>query len=78
MTLSRAAEEHLARAAANGELDVADRLEGKPIADLDILRASVAAANVAIDTANLNLIESDRIAHFDLDDIVERWRRVRR
>jgi len=120
MTLSRAAEEHLARASANGELDVADRLKGKPIADLDqprasgwwadqfvarershdrravaqqeaaaarirfwrcddldTLRASVAAANVAIDTANLNLIESDRLARFDVDDIVERWRRVR-
>jgi len=37
----------------------------------------VAAANVAIDTANLNLIESDRLARFDVDDIVERWRRVR-
>jgi len=121
MTLSRAAEEHLARAVANGELDVSDRLKGKPIADLDqprasgwwadqfvarershdrrsvaeqeaavaraqfwrcadlnLLRARVAAANVAIDTANLKLIESDRLARFDVDDIVERWRRVQR
>lgn len=33
--LSRAVEERLARAAADGELDLPDRLKGKPIADLD-------------------------------------------
>jgi 16S rRNA C967 or C1407 C5-methylase (RsmB/RsmF family) len=120
MTLSRAAEEHLARAVANGELDVADRLKGKPIADIDrprhpgwwadqfvarershdrrsaaeqhaaaarirfwrcadvdTLRADVAVANAAIEKANLNLIESDRLERFDVDDIVARWRRVR-
>lgn len=121
MTLSRAAEERLAQAAANGELDAPDRLKGKPIADLDrprppgwwadqfvarershdrrataekeaavaragfwrcddldALRTSVAMANAAIDHANLNLIEADRLDRFDVDDIVERWRRLRR
>jgi len=46
--------------------------------DLGTLRADVAAANVAIDTADLNLVESDRLARFDADDIAERWHRLRR
>jgi hypothetical protein len=121
MTWSRAAEERLAQAAANGELDAPDRLKGKPIADLDrprapgwwadqfvarersndrraaaeknaavaragfwrcgdleTLRASVAEANEAIDHANLDLIEADRLDRFDVDDIIERWRRLDR
>ncbi len=119
--VSRAVEERLAQAAANGELDTPDRLKGKPIADLDrprpagwwadqfvarershdrrasaekeaavararfwrfddidVLRTSVAAANEAIDHANLNLIETDRLQRFDVDDIVDRWRRLHR
>lgn len=119
MSLSRALEERLAQAAANGELDAPERLRGKPIADLDqprppgwwadqfvarershdrravaekqaavaragfwrcddldTLRTSVAAANTAIDAANLKLIESDRLERFDLDDVSERWRRL--
>lgn len=119
--VSRAVEERIAQAAANGELDTPDRLKGKPIPDLDrrrpdgwwadqfvarershdrretahkeaaaaragfwrcvdleTLRTSVAAANVAIDAANLNLIESDRLERFDVDDIAVRWRRLRR
>jgi len=119
--MSRAVEERLAQAAANGELDTPDRLKGKPIPDLDrprapgwwadqfvarershdrrataeseaaaartrfwrcedldTLRESVTVANEAIDTANLNLIESDRLERFDADDIVARWHRLHR
>ncbi len=119
--MSRAVEERLAQAAANGELDTPDRLKGKPIADLDhprpsgwwadqfvarershdrretavkeaaaartrfwrcddieAVRASVALANAAIDHANLDLIESDRLARFDVDDICARWQSLRR
>ena len=118
--VSRAVEERLAQAAANGELD-ATTLKGKPIADLDrprpagwwadqfvarershdrraeaernaarartgfwrctdpdAVRSAVHAANAAIGAANATLIESDRLAPFDADDIVERWRRLRR
>lgn len=119
--VSRAVEERLAQAAANGELDAPDRLKGKPIADLDrpralgwwadrfvarershdrravaekdaaaararfwrcddleALRTHVAVANQAIDAANVNLIESDRLERFAVDDIVDRWRRLHR
>lgn len=118
--LSRAVEERLARAAANGELET-PTLKGRPIADLDrprpagwwadqfvarershdrraiaereaararigfwrcvdadAVRAAVATANAAIDAANRDLIASDQIAPFDADDIVERWRGLRR
>ncbi len=121
MALSRAFEERLAQAAANGELDAPERLKGKPIPDLDRPRAAgwwadqfvarelshdrravaakqaagaragfwrcddlealcagVAAANDAIDNANLNLTEPDRLERFDVDDIAERWRRLHR
>jgi hypothetical protein len=119
--VSRAVEQRLAEAAANGDLDTPDRLKGKPIPDLDrprpegwwadqfvarekshdrrvvaeqqataartrfwrcddvtTLRASVTTANEAIDHANLNLIEADRLARFDVDDIVDRWRSLHR
>lgn len=42
------------------------------------LRAAVAEVNGAIDDANRNLIASDRLDHFDVDDVVARWRNVRR
>jgi hypothetical protein len=119
--LSRAVEERLAQAAANGEMDPPERLKGKPIpdldrprpegwwadqlvarershdrradavreaaaaragfwrcADLEAVRTSVAAANEAIDRANVNLIESDRLDRFDVDDICTRWRELHR
>ena len=118
--IERAVEERLARAAANGELQVPE-LHGKPLADLDkprnsgwwadrfvarershdrrkdaeaaaasaragfwrcddveAVRRAVARANDAIATANLNLIDSDHLAPFDVDDIVDRWHRLRR
>lgn len=117
---SRAVEERLAQAAANGELDT-PTLHGKPIADLDrqrpagwwadqfvarershdrrkvadheaaldragfwrctdveALRVAVTRANDRIDAANFNMIPADRLDRFDVDDIIDRWRRVRR
>lgn len=118
--ISRAVEERLAQAAANGELD-APSLKGKPLPDLDRprppgwwadqfvarekshdrradadkavararagfwrcadvaqVRSAVAEANRAIDDANRNLVEADRLEHFDAGDIVARWRRLQR
>ncbi len=46
--------------------------------DIEAVRTSVAAANAAIDRANLNLIESDRLDRFDVDAICARWRELRR
>ena len=40
------------------------------------LRALLRDANEAIVRANINLIESDRLARFDADDIEDRWRRL--
>lgn len=42
------------------------------------LRDRVREANVAIVRANVNLIETDRLARFDLADIEDRWRALPR
>lgn len=42
------------------------------------VRALVTAANLDIDEANVNLVEADQLERFDSDDIVERWRTLRR
>lgn len=42
------------------------------------VRELVRAANVGIARANVNLVDGDRLPLFDTDDIVERWRRLRR
>lgn len=42
------------------------------------VRAAVADANAAIDRANVNIVDGQPVDRFDLDDIVERWRRLRR
>lgn len=42
------------------------------------LVARVQAANEAIDRANVNLVDADRLERFDLDDICARWTRLRR
>jgi hypothetical protein len=46
--------------------------------DIEAVRASVAVANAAIDHANVNMIESDRLDRFDVDDVCARWRELRR
>jgi hypothetical protein len=38
------------------------------------VRLAVQTANAAIVRTNLNLVEPDRLALFDVDDIVDRWR----
>lgn len=45
-------------------------------ATVDDLRTQVRDANEAIVRANINLIETDRLAVFDADDIESRWRRL--
>lgn len=47
-------------------------------ADVEAVRDAVRAANDALVRANLNLIDADRLPLFDPDDVVERWRRLRR
>jgi hypothetical protein len=47
-------------------------------ATLDDLRDRVSTANAAINRANLNLIDADRLELFDWTEIVERWRRLQR
>ena len=46
--------------------------------DIPSVLDAVHVANDAIVRANVNLIEADRLPLFDADDIVERWRRLRR
>jgi hypothetical protein len=46
--------------------------------DVESVRDAVRGANDAIVRANVNLIDSDRLPLFVTDDIVERWRRLRR
>jgi hypothetical protein len=47
-------------------------------ADETALDDAVRAANEAVVRANVNLLETDRLALFDRDEIVARWRRLRR
>lgn len=47
-------------------------------AEVAELRERVRAANVDIVRANVNLIESDRLVPFDVDEIEARWRELRR
>lgn len=42
------------------------------------VRDLVAAANRAIVDGNVHLVPADRIETFDVVDIVDRWRRLRR
>ena len=42
------------------------------------LRELVRTSNADIATANINLIESDRLDPFDVDDVLERWRAIGR
>jgi hypothetical protein len=41
------------------------------------LLALVAVANRAVTAANVNLVEADRLALFDPDDVVRRWAALR-
>jgi hypothetical protein len=45
--------------------------------DAPTVRRLVGDANAAIARANVNLVAADRLAHFDPDDVVDRWRRLR-
>lgn len=42
------------------------------------LRDAVAAANAAIARANADLIDDDRLSFFDVGEIEDRWRELRR
>lgn len=42
------------------------------------LRELVQNANADIVRANVNLVEADRLALFEVEDVVARWRRLRR
>ena len=44
---------------------------------IEVLRPLVADANAALAHANVNMVPADRLELFDVDDIVERWRRLR-
>ena len=46
--------------------------------DVDALRIAVDHANDLIATANAGLVAADRFAPFDHDDVIDRWRRLRR
>lgn len=46
-------------------------------ATLDELHAAIDAANAAIERANVNLVETDLLAPFDVADIERRWRELR-
>lgn len=56
----------------------ADRAAFWRCPDVGSLRDSVAAANRRIDVANLNMVPADHVEHFDVDDIIDRWRRLQR
>lgn len=61
------------------EADVARARIGFWQADsVEELGELVAAANQAIDRANVNLVDADLLERFDVADIVDRWRRLRR
>ena len=45
---------------------------------VDELADLVAVANKAIARANINLVDDDRLDHFDLADVITRWRALRR
>jgi hypothetical protein len=47
-------------------------------ADVESVRDAVRRANDAIARANVNMVDADRLPLFGADDIVERWRRLRR
>lgn len=47
-------------------------------ASIDELRDQVRSANAAIVRANLNLIETDRLALFDVTEVEASWHRLRR
>lgn len=44
----------------------------------DEVRTLVADVNLEIDRANARMVAGDRLARFDADDVVERWRRLAR
>lgn len=44
----------------------------------DEVRELVRSANADVARANVNLVDGDRLPLFDADDIVARWRRLRR
>ena len=46
--------------------------------DETTVRVAVADANAAIDRANVNIVADQQLDAFDVDDIVDRWRRLRR
>lgn len=66
---------HDRRTAAEGAAEQA-RIGFWRAATLDDLRGQVAAANDAIEHANINLVETDRLRSFDVADIEDRWIRL--
>ncbi len=68
---------HDRRAATEAEISLARARFWRATSE-DELRTLVARVNDEIDRANGRMVANDRLAPFDADDVVERWRRLTR
>ena len=68
---------HDRRAATEAEIALARARFWRATSE-DEVRTLVADVNLEIDRANGLMVANDRLAPFDADDVVERWRRLAR